>query len=228
MSDQPSNTAARRKTNPILRVLIILVLGMLFVGAGLYGRARLTDYADPIHLDPTPLPRVPKNAPFIKSADSVVDAMVELGNITDQDMVYDLGCGDGKIVITAAVQTGCRGIGFDIDLERVAEANENVKLHEVEKLVTIKQEDVFLVDLREANVIVMYLLPWMIQKLVAQFDQCPPGTRIVSHDFKIENVKEEKMIKVAVEGNSEHYVFLYVTPLKKETPPAKKFRAVLE
>jgi SAM-dependent methyltransferase len=194
--------------------------------AGLLVRALLVDYSDPRHFNSDPLPRKGLNAPFIKTVDPVVNKMIELGSITDEDLVYDLGCGDGKILIGAAVQRGCHGVGFDIDPQRVTEAIENAKLNGVENLVTFKEQDVFKVDLRDANVIVMYLLPWMIRDLVPQFDQCPPGTRIVSHDWKIEGVKEQIKVKVPVEEQTDHLVYLYVTPLEK-LPPAKPRKRVI-
>lgn len=202
----------------------ILLVGSLAVVGAVYGTFKLYQFADPENFDPSPLPREVHNAPFITTPPEVVDKMIEMGQITDQDLVYDLGCGDGRIVIGAALQRGCRGVGFDYDPQRVAEATENVKKHNVESLVTIQQQDVFQLDLTPANVIVMYLLPGMLQKLIPSFDRCPPGTRIVSHDFEIEGVQAEKTEVVSVEPNQDHRVCLYVTPLKKlpEKPKWKR------
>ncbi len=205
--------------NPFPRGVWILAAGLLCLGVALFAKSRLNQFADPENYDWTAIPRPTHNAPFIKSADVVVDKIIEMGQISASDMVYDLGCGDGRIVVTAAVQSGCRGIGFDIDPQRVAEATENAKLHAVDKLVTIKQQDVFTVDLREADVVVMYLLPQMLRDLVPQFDQCRPGTRLVSHDFKIEGVQEDRTERVFITDNDVHLVHLYVTPLKKLPPP---------
>ena len=129
--------------------------------------------------------------------------------------MYDLGCGDGQIVVTAALKSGCQGVGFDIDPERVAEANKNVELHGVARLVSIKEQDVFQIDLSEANVVMMYLLPWMIQQLAPQFDQMKPGSRIVSHDYFIEGVEPERVVYVDVDSEqSQHVVYLYTLPLR--------------
>jgi tRNA A58 N-methylase Trm61 len=142
--------------------------------------------------------------------------MIETAQIEADDLVYDLGCGDGRLVITAAVQKGCRGIGFDIEPERVAEAQANVKLHDVESLVEIRLQDVFKVDLSEADVVLMYLLPQMLRDLKPQFAQCRPGTRLVSHDFQIEGVQVDRTVEVFLPER--HFVHLYVTPLKPLPP----------
>jgi SAM-dependent methyltransferase len=168
-------------------------------------------------------PRIGKNAPFIKTPDLVVDQMVEMSGLKPGDVAYDLGCGDGRIIITAALKTGCRGVGFDIDPKRVAEARENVRLHGVEDLVEIRQQDVFTVDLRGAKVVLMYLLPWMNQKLVPQFRQMKPGSRVIAHDFNLgdaEELKPEKTVTVTIaspsaDGQSvEHLVHRWIMPLR--------------
>lgn len=185
-----------------------------FFSQSLYRRA------DPANDDPSPLPRPKINAPFITTADPVVDKMIEVGEITDKDLVYDLGCGDGRIVIAAAVQRGCHGVGFDIDPQRVAEAKENAERQGVTDLIQIEEQDVFKVDLTKADVIVAYLLPWMLRDLKPSFEQCRPGTRIVSHDFEIEGIEANAVHQVHIGPNDPHYVRLYITPLKKRPPTA--------
>jgi len=166
--------------------------------------------------------RIGLNAPFITTADAVVDKMVEVAEITAEDVVYDLGCGDGRLVITAALKHGCRGVGIDIEPDRVAEAKANVKLHGVEHLVEIREQDVFTVDLKEADVILMYLLPWMTKRLVPQFQEMPPGSRIVSHDFGIGDIKyiePDSTYQVPLEGTHEtHLVHRWYTPLDVPAP----------
>lgn len=193
---------------------MVLMLGGLIVLATFFGRHLLIQMANDTGNDSAPAPRPRINAPFIKSADVVVDTMLEVAQITQDDLVYDLGCGDGRIIVTAAHERGCRGVGFDIDPERVAEANKNVQLHDVGQLVEIKEQDIFQVDLSKANVAVMYLLPWMMQKLPPQFEQMQPGSRIVSHDFYIEGVEPERVVEISVGPNdTRHFVFLYTVPL---------------
>lgn len=166
--------------------------------------------------------RIGLNAPFITTADTIVDKMVEVAEITADDVVYDLGCGDGRLVITAALKHGCRGVGIEIEPDRVAEAKANVKLHGVEHLVEIREQDVFTVDLKEADVILMYLLPWMTKRLVPQFQEMQPGSRIVSHDFGIGDIKyiePESTYQVPLEGTREtHLVHRWYTPLDVPAP----------
>jgi SAM-dependent methyltransferase len=162
--------------------------------------------------------RVGLNAPFITSPDAVVDQMVEMADLKEGDMAYDLGCGDGRIIITAALKTGCHGVGYDIDPERVAEARRNVKLHGVEHLVEIRQQDIFAADLSDADAVLMYVLPWMTRKLIPQLRQMQPGSRIVSHQFDLGEESElqpEKTVPIRVENDaSSHYVHRWTAPLK--------------
>ena len=197
------------------RTLWVVFAGTTAICLAGYATAKLYQYADPANMDPTPAPRPKINAPFITSPDPIINKMIEVGEITDKDLVYDLGCGDGRIVISAAVQRGCRGVGFDIDPIRVAEAKENAIQHGVEHLITIEEQDVFKVDLQEADVIVMYLLPWMLRDLKPSFDRCRPGTRIVSHDFEIEGVEAQERYEVYAAPTNRHFVRLYITPLKR-------------
>ena len=150
--------------------------------------------------DNSPLPNPRLNAPFITSPDRVVEAMTDLAALTKDDLVYDLGCGDGRIVITAVLRSGCRGIGFDIDPQRVEEARQNAVLNGVQDRVTITQQDVFQVDLSQADAVMMYLLPWMLNELLPQFEHMKPGARIVSHGFWIDGVEPDQYVEVPVEG----------------------------
>ncbi|MGI8978014.1 MAG: SAM-dependent methyltransferase [Pirellulaceae bacterium] len=162
--------------------------------------------------------RIGLNAPFITSPDAVVEQMVEMADLKPDDVAYDLGCGDGRIIITAALKTGCHGVVYDIDPERVAEARRNVKLHGVEHLVEIRQQDIFTVDLSDGQVVFMYVLPWMTRKLIPQLRQMQPGSRIISHQFNLGDEPElspEKTVTIRVEGDtSSHYVHRWITPLK--------------
>ncbi len=153
---------------------------------------------------------------FVPTPQEVVDKMLELAEVKKTDLVYDLGCGDGRIVVTAAKKYGCRAVGFDIDPKRIEESLENVKKNKVEKLVKIEEQDIFKLDLSPANVITLYLLPELNEKLIPQLEKLKPGSRIVSHDFRMKGVKPDKMVEMTTDDNgTEHKVFLWTTPLKK-------------
>jgi precorrin-6B methylase 2 len=154
---------------------------------------------------------------YVPTPQHVVDKMLEVAEVTKDDVVYDLGCGDGRIVVTAAMKYGCKAFGFDIDPKRVKEARENVRKNEVEDLVRIEEQDIFELDLSKANVVTLYLLPSLNVKLIPQLEKLAPGSRIVSHNFDMEGVTPDKTIKVeSKENGSSRIVYLWTTPLKKE------------
>jgi precorrin-6B methylase 2 len=154
---------------------------------------------------------------FVPTPQEVVDKMLELAEVKKDDLVYDLGCGDGRIVVTAAQKYGCRGVGYDINPKRIEESLENVEKNNVGNLVRIEQEDIFTLDLSEANVITLYLLPSLNVKLIPQLEKLKPGSRIVSHDFDMRGVTPDKVVKINSDNEySEHTVYLWTTPLKKE------------
>ena len=141
--------------------------------------------------------------------------MVELAGLKADDLVYDLGCGDGRIVITAAGRTGCRGVGFDIDPRRVAEARENARQHAVDQRVEFVEQDIFTVDLSKADVAMMYLLPWMMDRLLPQFQQMKEGCRIVSHEFWLEGVEPDDVVELDnPERERTSSIYVYRTPLR--------------
>ena len=131
------------------------------------------------------LAQEPQNlAPFVPTPQDVVDRMLELVNVTADDLVYDLGCGDGRIVITAAERYGARGVGVDIDPLRVAESRENARLAGVSHLVEFREQDAMTVDVSDATVVTLYLLSSSLMKLRPLLtSQLRPGARIVSHAF---------------------------------------------
>ena len=128
-------------------------------------------------------PQVPR-APFVATPPDVVERMLTLAGVTKTDVVYDLGCGDGRIVIAAAQKFGARGVGVDIDPVRVAEAQRNAALAKVEHLVTFRVEDALATDVSGASVVTLYLLASQNVALKpALMRQLRPGARIVSHNF---------------------------------------------
>ena len=127
-------------------------------------------------------------APFVPTPQDVVDRMLALANVSPQDIVYDLGSGDGRIVITAAERYGARGVGVDIDPQRIAESNANAQLAGVSDRVRFIQQDALEVDLSEATVVTLYLLSSSNMKLRPVLTrQLPTGARIVSHAFSMGN-----------------------------------------
>ena len=154
---------------------------------------------------------------YVSTPHDVVAKMLEIANVTKDDVVYDLGCGDGRIVVTAAKRHGCRAVGYDIEKDRVEQALLNVKKAGVENLVSIQQKDIFSLDLRPANVIAIYLLSQLNVKLIPQLERLKPGSRIVSHEFGMEGVKPDKVVTFrSKEDNVEHTIFLWTTPLTME------------
>jgi len=153
---------------------------------------------------------------YVPTPQEVVDKMLELVEVKKDDLVYDLGCGDGRIVVTAAKRYGCKAVGYDIDPQRVKESLENVKKNNVGHLVRIEEKDIFTLDLSKANVITLYLLPSLNVKLIPQLEKLKPGSRIVSHDFRMRGVKPDKVVKLTSDDDyEEHKVFLWTSPLKK-------------
>lgn len=149
---------------------------------------------------------------FVPTPQSTVDKMLELAELKPTDVLYDLGCGDGRIVVTAAKKYGVKAVGFDIDPQRVKESRENVKKNGVEHLVSIQQADIFTLDLSKANVITLYLLPRLNVRLIPQLEKLSPGSRILSHSFDMEGVKP---MLVTEEGG--RTIYKWTTPLQKET-----------
>lgn len=141
--------------------------------------------------------------------------MLKLANVKKGDILYDLGSGDGRLVITAAKQYGVRGTGIDIDPQRIQEANANAKQAGVTDLVQFKNQDLFEANFSDATVITLYLLPGINMKLRPKlWKETKPGTRIVSHSFTMGEWEPEK--KEDVEGR---YIYLWTIPSK---PPALK------
>jgi SAM-dependent methyltransferase len=141
---------------------------------------------------------------FVTTPHKVVSRMLQLAGTTRTDIVYDLGSGDGRIVIAAAREFGARGVGVDIDPKLIQESEENARGAGVDNRVQFVQKDLFQVDLREATVVTLFLLPGLNQMLAPKFmKELRPGTRIVSHMFDMGEWQPDKTIKV--ESSIIHY-----------------------
>ncbi len=157
----------------------VLVAGIALIAVGLTAAVGL------IALPPAAASSQSQSlAPYVPTPQEVVDRMLTLAGVTKDDVVYDLGCGDGRIPITAAKKYGARGVGVDIDPQRIQESNENAKAAGVEHLVTFKLQDAMTVDVSPATVVTLYLLSSSNAKLRPILTkQLKPGARIVSHSF---------------------------------------------
>lgn len=130
---------------------------------------------------------------FVPTPNEVVDRMLELAAVTSNDTVYDLGCGDGRIVITAAQRYKARGVGIDIDPRRIAEATANGRQAGVSDRVRFVEGDLFQADIREATVVTLYLLTRLNAKLKPRLlADLKPGTRVVSHAFDMGDWEPER------------------------------------
>jgi ribosomal protein L11 methylase PrmA len=141
--------------------------------------------------------------------------MLELAAVSSDDLVYDLGCGDGRVVVTAALRYGCRGRGYDIDPLRVRDSRANVEQNGVGYLVAIERKDVFQVDLSEADIVFLYLLPELNVRLIPQLQKLRPGSRIISHMWDMQGVQPDKVLHLeSSHDNQDHVVYLWTTPLR--------------
>jgi hypothetical protein len=155
--------------------------------------------------------------PYVPTPQEVVERMLELAQVKKGDVVYDLGSGDGRIVITAAQKYGVRAIGFEIDPVRITESRENIKKAGIGNLVEIRQQDIRTVDLSPATVLTMYLLPevnLMIRPNI--WGQMQPGSRVVSHDFDMGDWKPLKTVTIKDSHNWEHTLYLWHVEAEKK------------
>ena len=151
-------------------------------------------------------------APYVPTPQDVVDRMLGLAGVTAKDVVYDLGCGDGRIVITAAKKFGARGMGVDIDPDRIKESEANAKAAGVEHLVTFKLQDAMTVDFAPASVVTLYLLSSSNAKLRPLLTrQLKPGSRIVSHAFGMGDWTASKTDVFSDGGGTQRTLYLWIT-----------------
>ena len=148
--------------------------------AVLQGAAALAGLGLGLSAQARPLPKVP----YVSTPPDIVERMLAMANVGRADTVYDLGCGDGRIVISAAKALGARGVGIDLDSARIDEARANARRAGVEDRVRFRQADLFQTDFSSATVVMLYLLFEVNLKLMPRlWRQLPVGARVVSHDF---------------------------------------------
>lgn len=149
------------------------------------------------------------DVPYVPTPDEIVAEMIKMAGIKENDVVYDLGCGDGRIIISACQKTGARGVGVDIDPERIAECRSNAKNANVEDKVTFLQEDLFKVDFSEATVLALYLLPEINVKLRPRIlNDLQPGSRIISHNYSM----GDWLPDTARHLDARHSIYFWVVP----------------
>lgn len=153
-------------------------------------------------------PKLVPEVPFIPTADAVVDGMLKLAGVKSTDVVYDLGCGDGRIVIAAAKNYGAHGVGVDINPERVREARANARKAGVESLVKFEENDLFQADIRNATVVMIYLDPDVNLRLRPKLlKELRPGSRVVSHSWDMGDWRPDKEEVV-----ERRHIFLWTVP----------------
>ncbi|MBA3631201.1 MAG: methyltransferase domain-containing protein [Acidobacteria bacterium] len=155
------------------------------------------------------------DVPYVPTHELIVDEMLKMANVKGTDVLYDLGSGDGRIPITAAKRFGTRGVGIDLNPQRIKEANENAEKAGVTDKVKFIEGDIFKTDFNEATVLTLYLLPNINLKLRPQIFDMKPGTRVVSHNYHMGDWKPEKTKLVKTPDGIEHYVYLWRVPKKK-------------
>jgi cyclopropane fatty-acyl-phospholipid synthase-like methyltransferase len=155
-----------------------------------------------------PVGQVPINTPYVPTPSRIVGAMLDMAGVKSGDTVYDLGCGDGRIVISAAQKYGARGVGIDINPARIDEARAGARNAGVADRVSFEINDLFDADIRNATVVALYLLPEVNMRLRPRlFRELKPGTRVVSHSFGMGDWKPDK--EQLVEGD---HVYLWIIP----------------
>jgi len=188
------NWSARRS----LTVIAALLLASISAGRPMPVQAQDSSYENK------------KIVPFVPTPQDVVDKMIELAEVKKGDTVYDLGSGDGRIVITAA-KKGARAVGFEIDGDLLKESRENIQKAGVQNSAEIRQQDILTVDLAPASVVTMYLLPDVNLKLRPNvLSQMKPGSRVVSHAFDMGDWKPDKTERI--NGRT---IYFWIVPAKK-------------
>jgi len=148
--------------------------------------------------------------PFVRSTPEVIDRMLELADVKPGDVVYDIGSGDGAIIIRAAKKYGAKGVGIEIDRDLVLKARNNAFREKVEHLVEFRAQDAFTADVSPATVVTLYMLPDFNAKLRPMLDrQLKPGSRVVSHDYPIQGWVPDRVERVKGDFLHDHTVMLF-------------------
>jgi len=208
-----------RHSTPIPRSLLAALLLTALTGGILAqtNAPKTTSAAPPEASAPAKKPDVV----FVPTRPEVVNRMLEMAEIRTNDILYDLGCGDGRIVVAAAKKYGIKAVGVDIDPARVRESRENVRTNNVAHLVTIKQADIFELDFHEATVVTLYLLPELNVRLMPKLAKLKPGARIISDDFDMKGARPKEIVHLNSSsddhnGESQNTLYKWVVPWEPE------------
>jgi SAM-dependent methyltransferase len=148
--------------------------------------------------------------PFVPTPPEVIDRMLEMARVKSNDMIYDIGSGDGRIIIQAAKKYGVKGVGIEIDHDLVQKARDNAVREKVEHLVEFRVQDAFTADVSPASVVTVYMLPEFNAKLRPMLEkQLRPGSRVVSHDFEIRGWKPNRIERMKGGFMHDHTIFLF-------------------
>lgn len=163
-----------------------------------------------------PTPKRDLDVPYVPTHQMIVDEMLRMAEVKGDDVLYDLGSGDGRIPITAAKQFGTRGVGIDLNPARIGEANENAKKASVTDKVRFIEGDIFKSDFREASVVTLYLLPAINLQLKPQLmEQLKPGTRVVSHNYHMGDWQPEQTKTITTPDGVDHFIYFWRIPEKQ-------------
>jgi hypothetical protein len=218
-------------------IFIIILIAVASIGCGhtdqsqsTAGSTATTSSASPASdtAATSPTPKIagveivdqPLDVPYVPTPNEVVARMLIMAGVNNKDFLYDLGSGDGRIVITAARDYGARGIGYDLNPKRIQESNENARKAGVTNRVRFILKDIFEADLTGATVVTLYLLPDVNLRLRPKLlDELRPGTRIVSHNYDMGDWKAESVEELTIKG-TKHYVYRWTVP-EKNKPESK-------
>jgi SAM-dependent methyltransferase len=210
------------RPNSLLIVLTFVALALVFVSiSGQRAVSQvISDDKEKVKLD----------VPYEPSSEEVVRAMLEIANVDKNDLVYDLGCGDGRIVIAAAQKAGARGVGVDLDPARIRESKENARKANVADRVQFYQQDLFQTKIGKATIVMLYLWPEVNLKLRPKlFRELKPGTRVVSHSHDMGSWEPDQTITTS-DGHKVHFWVIpgNVTGTWEWDIPGEKERYVLK
>jgi hypothetical protein len=202
---------------PHFRIVFALAIAIFAVSCT-REQAAVSNAAVAPAADSTAIPSAKRelDVPYVPTHEMIVDEMLRMAEVKGDDVLYDLGSGDGRIPITAAKQFGTRGVGIDLNPERISEANENAKKAGVTDKVRFIEGDIFRSDFRDASVVTLYLLPEINLRLRPQLlEQLKPGTRVVSHNYNMGDWQPEQTKTITTPDGVDHFIYFWRVPEKK-------------